>query len=166
MDKANFTLYDFAHEAGKFLLNIPEISAGNFATTMSNLAAFETALEGITSGSVRRYAATHDVIVQQGFPEDEFSHRETKWLVTYIDTSPWLNPPTNTIANPGYSKVFNVEIPTADIGAVTFKEGSDHLVMDDSGVVAAFILAFEGVALSPFGGSPDVVDIQLVGRNL
>lgn len=95
-------------------------------------------------------------------PISNNAHRELKWLIFYRDTSQYLDA-GNTVVNPYYNKIFKNELPTAN-GAL-LSAGSDTLDFS-AGAVNTFVQAYEDVVRSPVGGTIQVVEIRLVGRNI
>lgn len=103
-------------------------------------------------------------------PTDENSNRANKWLVTYEDITQWLNPPTNDIPNPNYLKVFNFEIPMADL---SLRVNNSDVVFTRAGIGTInppvfddLVTRLELLVKSPSGGSIRVHQIRLETRSV
>lgn len=93
--------------------------------------------------------------------------RENKWLVTYEDITEFLDA-GNTIPNPGYRKLFSLEVPCADL---SIREDNSEVIYTEAGGgvnadVANFVTSLEAAARSPYTGAINVLQIHSVGRNL
>lgn len=167
LDTGYITLRDYSNETSTLSINMAQTDAGNFAAQMTALLALETQVNAITQGAIARTGVNHVETFTRDVPTDPAAQRELKWLVSYYDNTEWLDDPANTIPNPSYQKVFQVEIPTARvlIGDGWLLPQSDRV---DVSVAPwpAFITAFEAVALSPTGGEALVTDVRLIGRNI
>lgn len=99
---------------------------------------------------------------------DPEANRQSKWLVTYEDTTQWLDAPTNTIPNPNYLKLFQTELPTANL--VLRSNNSDVVYVPNGAgnepLFEAFVTAFEAVVRSPSGGATRVLQMKDVGRSI
>lgn len=143
--------------------DITAVSLPGFLTQWGDL---RTAIEGITLGTIQEEAAyVFKTRLSNTKPTDQNAQRERKWLVTYEDNLPFFDDPVNAIPNAGYRKVFNIEIPTADASLLPANLETEQV--DITGTeMAAFVTAFEAIARSPYGGTVNVLKIELVGRNL
>lgn len=96
--------------------------------------------------------------------------RESKWEVTYKDTTRYLDG-ANAIDNPGYGKLFTLELPTAD--RTLLDDNEEFLDLTDA-VVATAIAGLEPNIRSPYnrvaevGVTPtnEIIQIKYVGRDL
>jgi hypothetical protein len=99
-------------------------------------------------------------------PTDPSAQVERKWLVTYEDDLPFFDDPVNAIPNEGFGKLFQMEIPTADIEtAGILLDNSDDADLTFA-AMATFVTAFEDIARSPYGGTVNVIKVTTVGRDL
>ncbi|NJL55933.1 hypothetical protein HC928_12635 [bacterium] len=100
------------------------------------------------------------------------AQREEKWLVTYFDNQGILNPgadPGAQIVNPNYYKLYNLEIPCADVG---IRQSGDNFIVKNgvslipaAPAIQAFIDAFNVNARTPTNTTCEILTIQAVGRN-
>lgn len=154
---------DYANEVSFFQPNLP--STG---TPAANLAALEAIITpAFNNGLILGLPSNEKVSY---FAKSALSgailntaQRESKWLVVYEDISPFLDPPTNSVANPYYGKRFVQELPTANAGVLS--NNSDSLPLSDP-AATGFVTAMAANAVSPVGGAIAIVEIRFVGRNL
>jgi len=129
------------------------INAGTYAGYVTAYGDLETALAGITIGTLaQRMVNTATTTVSQTPPADVDAQRERKWLVTYQgDTS---------------LKLFRLEIPCADLSGGHLIANDDKADLADADI-AAFVTAFETIARSPDSDTETVtvLSIRHVGRN-
>lgn len=158
-----FTIEDYDGETSRASVNIGPLTAGNFTAKRAALDAYKAALPGIILGEIRRTNINETFSESTAAITDKNAQRETKWLVTLIDDTQFFDV-GNTINNPGFGNLFNIEIPTADLSLLA--NNQDELDLTDP-AVAAVVTALEGVANSPTGGDTvRVVKIKHVGRTL
>lgn len=160
---ATFTVEDYNRENSNAGVNIGPLTAANFTAKRNAIDALKLTIPGIISGEIRRtrinevFAESADAVAS---PE---AQREAKWLVTLRDVTQFFDV-GNTINNPGFGNLFNIEIPTANL--TLLENNSDELDLSVT-EVAAFVTALEAIAHSPTGGNEvEVVSIKHVGRNL
>lgn len=131
-----------------------QIDAANLATWLTGWGSYKTALDAIILGVIQKeHVAIYDTLISNAVPASPFAQRELKILVTYVgDTS---------------ERVFQLEIPTPDLAALTLG-ANDSIVLADGGVMAAWKTAFEAIARAPDDDAETVTvsGAQLVGRNL
>lgn len=155
------TYLDYSNEKGFVTLNIPLVTAANFAATATKINTLVLAADDIIGGTLNRRTLTIPSAGSAALPSDAEAQREEKWVVRYTDTLANLAVGT---PNPYYGQKFSVDIPTAEL--------TDHLSVNSDFAnlaetdIAAFITAFEAFARSPSGGSVDVTSIKFVGRNI
>lgn len=134
-------------------------------------ATFKAALAGITLGTLSRETDTSALqLVSSGTKSaDPVAQRQTKWLVSYTDITQWLDAPTNSIANPNHLRVFQTEIPTADL---SLRINNNEVIYNGgdpatAGVaMEAFIDAFTAIVRSPSGGAIQVLQVKAHSRNV
>lgn len=162
---------DWDGETSNVQPNLPDATAAlananNLATDLDEI---KDAVAALIRGVIRK------VVLCFTFPEsgaevtDIEASREGKWLVSYRDNTPFLGA-ANTFPNPGYTKLFSFEIPTAD--RTLLPDGTDELDLTD-GAVAPSVAALEANIRSPYNrnaGGVTVVNviesIKYVGRDL
>lgn len=160
---ATITFEDYNREKSSTAVSVGPLTAANYTAKHAAIAAYEAALEGITLGEQRRTTISEVFAGSVDPVTDTNAQRETKWLVTARDITEFFDV-GNTISNPGFGNLFQVEIPTADLSLL--ENNSDELALDGT-EAAAFVTAFEAVANSPTGGNEvQVVSIRHVGRNI
>lgn len=155
-------IVDYNGESSVFGVEVGNVTAVSLPGLLSNIAALRTAVGALILGNVasdqlRAYKTPGTV----GLPGDPNAQVERKWLVTYVDSQPYFDPPTNAIPNAGYGKTFNREIATANAALLVANE---EFLRTDSDEFINFATAFEAMARSPYGGTVTVQSIELVGR--
>lgn len=161
----SFTLRDYSRETSSVGFTTAAITAVSIAGALTQFGTLRTAIEGITNGIVAAeslYVARTKL--SNSVPTDPLAQRENKWLITYEDDTQYFDAPVNAIPNAGYKGVFNIEIPTADLEAVTMILNTDDANMG-AAPMSTFITAFQNLARSPYGGEVVVTRVQFVGRN-
>lgn len=126
-------------------------AAVDWDTFEAKRTALETAIGGITLGLLARNGFTQANLVTLLNPASNAAQREKKWLVTYHDTV--------TL------KKFRLLLPCADTAQLD-PDDRAHANIGDTGVVDAFVSAFQSNAITPDGGTPIVDEITFVGRNV
>jgi hypothetical protein len=149
--RASFNLADHENEKASVILWVQDMSALNYAGVTASIDSIKEAIETISLGTVNDTGFAKSFPEDVGYPSDvPAAQREAKWLVTYQDTMQYLDT-LATIANPGYLKVFNAEIPCADLSLLP--DGKEELDLEDGGVVAAFVADFQANVRSPYNHS-------------
>jgi hypothetical protein len=156
---------DYDGERSAMSVITGDITAVSLPGFLTQWGALRTATADITIGTITEEAAyVFKTKLANVKPTSENAQRERKWLVTYEDSQDFFDPGVEAIPNAGYRKVFNIEIPTADpVGRLKANTDQADLENED---IAAWITAFEAIARSPYGGTVNVLEITLVGRNL
>lgn len=156
---------DYSDEKSGFQVATGPINVATLAGVTTQTASLKSAIDAITLGTLSTEQLTaFDNLLSNIDPTDKEAQREKKWLISYIDNTPFLDPPVNSIVNPGYQKAFSNTIPTADLAQLT-TPGTDNVDFT-VGVWPAFVTAFQALARSPYGGQPLITQIRYVGRNL
>jgi hypothetical protein len=146
--RANITIADHENEKSNVLIWVQDVGAVNYGSVTQDIDELKDAIATISRGTILDAGFSKVFPEATGYPADDpEAQREAKWLITYQDTLQFLDE-ANTIANPGYLKVFNTEIPCADLSLLP--EGKEELDLVDGGVVAAFVASFEANARSPY----------------
>lgn len=158
------TYLDYGGEKSTTGIASSEITAANYAARVGEMTSLVAGINTITLGA--RYKTAFTTVITPGTstpPTDKNAQRENKWLVTYQDSQSYLDPGPNTVPNPGFGKVFNIELPCADLSLL--EPGTDIVDLFDP-AVSQFITPFEVFARSPYGGTVTVLQIRHVGRAL
>lgn len=160
-----FSLTDRSGERSAVSFLTGPVTALTIAGLLTQFGALRDAIEDITLGVVAEEAQyAFRTKLSNDLPASDYAQRELKWLVTYEDNQQFLDL-VNAIENPGWRKIFNMEIPTADPALLPDGIGTDEVNITTS-PMSDFVTAFEAIARSPYGGTVNVLKIQLVGRNL
>lgn len=154
------TYLDYSGERSTVNLNIPLVTAANFAATATLINTLLLAAPNIIGGVINRRILTIPSTPSGLVPADEEAQREDKWLVGYTDTTANL---AAGVSNPYFGKRFTVEIATAELTG-HLQLNSDFADLAEADVVA-FVNAFEAMVRSPAGGVAEVNYIKFVGRN-
>lgn len=159
----NFTFLDYDKEKSTTGFHTGAVTAVSLPGLLTQFGTLRTALAGITLGTIAGESlSVFETRLSNVLPTDENAQRETKWLVVYEDNLPFFDDPVNAIPNEGFGRVFNIEIPTADLSLLL---PNDERMDISGGAGAAFVTAFEDVARSPYGGTVNVLEIRHVSRN-
>lgn len=158
------TLIDYSDELSSYVINVPDITPANLASSQTFFANLWTAIAPLVLGNqvkrifpvVVRFAGTP--------PADPEAQREKKWMVHYKDTSPFLDAPANTVPNPYFGKAFKFTIPTADLADGNVIAGTDTCDISIDPWLTVVGLLQTG-AKSPVGGSITVTSVNFVGAN-
>lgn len=163
------TIEDMDHEISTTSFWLQDVGAGNYASVTQDLDEVKDGIITVIRGEVRQTGFTKTFLESFDAVTDAEAQRENKWLVTYRDTTQFLDA-LNTIANPGYGKVFNIEIATAKLTGILL---DDRGVMDVSAGSTGedFVAAIQPNIRSPYNnsaaGTPTVLILEIahVGRN-
>jgi len=147
------TWQDFGREKSTQRLTTVDLTAANFdaqVTARGNLLSATTAM---VMGTLNRQGYGDVTISSNTPPVSVEAQREKKWLVTYEDTVT--------------GKLYQTEIPTADLGADHLQVNTDNADFNSSDWIA-YIAAFEAVVRAPDDPSHtvNVIRAEFVGRNL
>lgn len=158
-----FSIADYSAEIGTFGFQTGAITALNLPTVLTQFGALRGAVENIILGVVHKeHQYAWDSKLTNVLPGDVNAQRERKWLGIYEDSTATLGV---GIDNPGYLKKFTFEIPTADFSGDRLLPGKDEADLSEA-TMAAFVTAFQALAKSPYGGTPRVLQMFGVGRNV
>lgn len=162
-NKATFRIEDFDAETSTMSINIGPLTAANFTAKRDAINDLKLATQDMIAGELRATTISENFAESAAAIADENAQRESKWLAVLRDVTQFFDV-GNTINNPGFGRLFNVEIPTALLSLLGGNSGVLDLAVP---VVAAFVTALEAVANSPTGGNEvEVVEIRHVGRNI
>lgn len=149
MGKWNYSIIDHDSESSSVGVNMVDLDAGNIAATLLLIDALRTAIDGVIVGTPRQeqiIAVTSDIAGVA--PASGWAQRETKWLVSGVDTQ-------------GLSTT--LEIPTADL---TLLGGGAKTLDIGAGAGLALKTALDALWRSRAGNTVAVSKIIQVGRNL
>jgi len=148
------SIRDYSKELSRFTVNFAGITVGNLGDILSQWGALKTATDAIILGvEAKEQLVLDNTILSAAVPASPFAQRELKLEITYVgDTT---------------QKVFQLEIPTPDLAALTLNN-TDEVVLADGGVMAAWVTAFETIAKSPDDDTETVTVVQALvkGRNI
>lgn len=165
--QGGFTIVDFSRERSSFRFHTGAVTAVSLPGLLTQFGTLRTAIEGITLGVMNsERLQVFDTKLSNTPPTDPSAQVERKWLVTYEDNQPFFDPPVNAIPNEGFGKLFQMEIPTADIETAGFLLPNSDQADLANVTIAAFVTAFEAIGRSPYGGTVNVIQITAVGRDL
>jgi hypothetical protein len=163
LGSASLTYVDYDGQKGQMNINIPTVTAANFAALNTNLDALKTATDAVTDGLCLASHITQPTLYagQTATSSNPDSQRGNKWAVSYIDASAEL---AAGVPNPYYRKPFTVEIPTADFD---LRYGGQNVVYNFGSATNPqewldWVNAFELVAKSPVGGNVNVELVEAV----
>ncbi len=143
-------------ETSTFDIPSYQIDAANLATWLTGWGALKTALAAISACvSAHETVKIYDAVLDASIPSSGYAIRETKMLLRFQGDT--------------LGKIFTREIAGPDMGALTRETGdANFFVLADSGIMAAFVTAFEAIARSPEDDSETVTVISAmrVGRDL
>lgn len=165
--QGGFTFVDYTKEKASLTFHTGVVTAGTLPGLLTQFGALRTAILGIVrSNAISERLMVFNTKLGNTPPTDPEAQVEEKWLVTYEDDLEFFDAPTNAIPNEGFGKVFQMELPGADLSlADVLKPNSDEADLAHT-AIAAFITAFEDIARSPHGGTVNVLAVTYVGRNL
>jgi len=166
---ASFTIDDYSGQTSLVSVNMHDPAPGaGLDAIEADMNAIKNGINALTVGVIRKQNLLMNVI-ESSAPAPKEAARESKWLVTYRDTTELILA-TPGMGNPGYNKLFSFEIPCADRSLLV--DGEDELRLDAPAVAAA-IANIEPKIRSPYnrgaaGLTPTnkIVSIRFVGRNL
>lgn len=122
--------------------NVPsyQIDAANLATWLTGWGDLKTALSPLLAGTMQKeLVRLYDTDLGNAIPTDKNAIRGNKLMLRFEgDTN---------------GQVYRRTIPAVDLDAFTYATGPQgftrFVVLNDSGVMAAFVSAFEAIARSP-----------------
>lgn len=156
---------DFSEERASAGIHTGNITAVSLPGTLTDIAAFMTAIDAITMGTIT-YDALQAYRTPRGTvaPTDPNAQRERAFRVFYVDNLPYFDDPVNAIPNAGFGKQFHFDIPTANFDLTDlFPLSSDQVDLAQT-QIAAFVTAFEDLGRSPYGGTVTVTRIEGAGK--
>lgn len=170
MTHKNYTVKDYSAEKSVFGWHTQQLlsDGSNLATIQTDNATMLLAVYGVCRfASINNQQLVEGLRGSQAANPNPEAQREEKWLCTYEDVSEYLDPPLNTVPNPGYHKIFNLELPEADLSLrtgnhdIVFSKGS----VPDNAAFTTLETEFNDVVRSPYGGNASLLEVRAVGRN-
>lgn len=169
LPSAGFTVRDYNGETSNFSGHIPKVGVLDLPTVLTNVGVFRTAMQDLILGTVaKEYGQLYNTTLSNDAPLDANAQRERKILVFYEDIEEFLDV-GNLIDNPNYRVPQTMEIPTARV----LDKDTNELLLSGSesydfanAYVIAFVAAFEAFYRSKSIRNIQIIDMQLVGRNL
>lgn len=167
MGDYSVSIRDRSRELSNVRINIGTVTGATLPGYLTTTGALRAAIEGISTGvAAKDEMKVFSNKLSNAVPASPFAQREIKWLVRYSDDTEFFDAPTNSIHNEGYGLIHNLEIPCANLGLTDVLQANSDFADLTHPAMAAFVDAFEAVALSPANGAVKVVSIEFVGRNL
>lgn len=165
--RAFLAIEDKGGERSAMSFWVQDIGAANYGSVTQDIDEVKDSVATIIGGEIREVGFTKTFPESTDEVTEDYAQRECKWLVVYRDTTQFLDA-GNTIANPGYLKVFNVEIATANLGFLS-DDAPDVIDMANE-TVEDFVASFEANVRSPYNHSAyaptiEVLRIVHVGRD-
>lgn len=143
---------DYTGETSPFAVYMPELSAATFDAITGDLEDLGTATNALSRGQPAKSTLIAQInTISAANASDSTAQREMKWLVTYEDTTT--------------HKLYTLEIPCADISAANLLGNTDNANLAST-EWAAWVTAFEAVAVTEVGNAVNVLRAKFVGRNL
>lgn len=121
---ATISFEDYDREKSSMSVHVQDIGAANYGSVTQDIDEIKDSARALSigvclsSGFTKSFPETGDPAATVD------AQRERKWLVTYRDSTAFLDA-LATIANPGFNKIFNFEIPCAD--ATLLAANSDEI---------------------------------------
>jgi hypothetical protein len=149
MGKWNYGIVDHDGETSTVGVNTVDLNAGNIAANLALLATLRDAVDAVIIGTPRSEQIIADTEDIPGvLPADGFAQRETKWLVTGVDTAGL----TCTLEIP----CANLDLLAGGTGTLDISAGPGQDLAD----------ALNAVWVSRAGNAVTVSKIVHVGRNI
>lgn len=166
-------ILDYAGQSATCNPNLQDMDAAGttFGSISQDLDEIKDAIDPLIIGSIQ-YAKLTLTYPETGQAAPTVqAARESKWEVTYKDTTPYLGA-ASTVPNPGFNRLFTMEIPTAD--RTLLDNNEEFLDLEEPTVIAPAVADLEANIRSPYnrataqGVTPsnEIVQIKYVGRNL
>lgn len=165
VDQVRILWRDYSNEPGSANFNIVDITEANLVAQQALLQTMVTELAPVQLGTIQE---TQIQISQRGSstpPASPLVQIENVWVVNYVDSQQYLDPPDDTVLNPGFGQPFSMEWPCADPSGTHLQTNSDYADLADDDV-AEFVDAFEDVVRSRYGGTVTVVSIVYSGARV
>lgn len=151
--RSTWKLMDRSLETSSVTLTGPTLTGANYDAQIAEVAGISATLQAITLAEVQKQTVvSYENAISADIPTSPYANRELKLLFSYNDTVT------------GRRGSFTV--PAPDLASLTLGDNSDEVDLADAGVMAAFVTAVEGWALSEAGNTINITSARIVGRNL
>lgn len=173
--KGYVTTEDYSQEVSTVSFWLQDIGAANFASVTQDLDEVKDAIDAFSLARVKNAGFNKTYPESSATVADPTAQRERKALVIYEDTTPYIDDPTNTVANPGFGKLFQLEIPAPrmfeDDGTTSVLVSGTDLYDLTSTAVSAFVAVMEPNIRSPYNHTSTAPSVSIrkivhVGRNV
>lgn len=149
MGKWNYGIIDHDSESSSVGVQIVDLNAGNIAAVLLLIDALRAAVDGVITGTPRSESIIASTAEIAGVaPANGFAQRETKWLVSGVDSA---------------GLPCTLEIPCADLSLLG---GGSGVLNIGAGAGLALADALNDVWRSRAGNAVTVSRIIHVGRNI
>jgi len=151
---ATITYLDQSGEKSHIRVFAENLDAANFDDQQDLFTVFISGCAGLTLG--RKIATEYGTTATftDPLPGTNLAQREDKFLISYRDSIT--------------GKPLSCSLPTAKLSAIVYQPQSTkgYIVLDDGGVVAEFVTAFEDFVIAPLtGNAVQVMAIRFKGAN-
>lgn len=148
--QVNFTIRDFSDELSSVGFNIDDIDETSWVATNTQIAALQTALAALTTGTIaRRTVVASNEAINDVRPINPYAQRELGLRLFYQDTVS--------------QKRYHLTIPAPDLVLVG-SGGTDEVDLSGVAVVNAVVNALEPFMRSPEGNAVNFYRGVIVGR--
>lgn len=152
---ASLTFLDKSAEKGAFRVYAPVPGAADIEPLLLAWTGLVVTIQALTLGTiVKNFYGGSETISPETLPASNLAQREDKFLVSYRDSIT--------------GKPLTCSLPTAKLSAITYEPNSTkgYIVMTDSGVVEAFVEAFEDLIVAPVtGNAVKILRMRFKGAN-
>ncbi len=164
-----FTFQDRSpKERSTFSFRLGAVTAGNLAGdggVLDRVGTLKAAVEAVTLGHiVAEGLSVYNNRIAPLLSLGKEVQREKKWLITYADDTEFFDV-LEAVPNEAYGKIFNMEIPTADLSLLPATSLDDFADITTNPMLA-LVTELQATCKSPAGGAIKVLSIEYVGRNL
>lgn len=173
--KGFVTTSDYSGETSTVSFWVQDVGASNYASVTQDIDEVKDAIIAFSLAQVKQAGMTKNFPEASSPPTDPNAQRERKALVIYEDTTAYIDDPTNTVANPGFGKLFQLEIPAPrvleDDGTTSCLVAGTDLYDLSSPAVSALIAGLEPNIRSPYNHTSTAPTVAIrkivhVGRNV
>lgn len=165
MGNYSFSVRDRSDELSAVSIRIGAVTAATLPGYLTSTGAFRDATDALVLGVIAKdEMKVFSNQLDAARPTSPWANRETKLLVRYKDITENFSAIEGVVPNEGFGKAFSLEIPTPDLSLTGLLiDGSDFVNVSQT-QIAAWVNAFEAVAVSPYNGNVEVQSIEVVGR--
>lgn len=173
--KGFVTTSDYSNETSTVSFWVQDVGATNYASVSQDVDEVKDAIIAFSLAQVKQAGFTKSYPEASSPTTDPTAQRERKALVIYEDTTQYIDDPTNTVANPGFGKLFQLEVPAPrlfeDDGVTSIIVAGTDLYDMGSTAVQAFVAGIEPNIRSPYNHTSTAPTVAIrkivhVGRNV